>query len=247
MIYYFSGTGNSLTVARRLADLLGEQMEAMTSANDVADKQIGLVFPVYAWGLPRAVEDFIAQRLTLPSAPDAYTYIVMTCGDDMGYADRVAGKLLLQAGRRLDAAFSVMMPNTYVCLPGFDVDAEQLAARKLSQTMEKLPEIANIIRYRQSATDVWRGPMPWLKTYVIRPLFDRLLITDRYFHTEGTLCTSCGKCLRACPMGNMQKGEDGRPGWKGRCTGCLACYHACPAHAIRFGRMTDGKGQQWTR
>ena len=56
MIYYFSGTGNSLYVARHLADALGERLCPMTFPASTDDKVIGLVFPVYGWGIPNVVE-----------------------------------------------------------------------------------------------------------------------------------------------------------------------------------------------
>ena len=41
MIYYFSGTGNSLYVARHLADLLGEKLCPMTLPDSTDDEVVG--------------------------------------------------------------------------------------------------------------------------------------------------------------------------------------------------------------
>ena len=127
MIYYFSGTGNSLYVARHLADELGERLCPMTlglpSPENLKGAAVGLVFPVYAWGIPNVVARFVHNISTLrEDLEGAFLYVVMTCGDDMGYADKVLEKAL---GRKLDAAFSVLMPDVYVCLPGFDVDSKE--------------------------------------------------------------------------------------------------------------------------
>ena len=248
MIYYFSGTGNSLVVARRLAELTGDKKSPMLSHSDETQMRgiVGLVFPVYSWGLPWVVDSFIANVLPrLESAP-SYIYAVMTCGDDMGYADRLVDRRLMAAyGRGVDAAFSVCMPNTYVCLPGFDVDSEVLAEKKIVSTMGRLPQLAELINGHKRVRDLVRGNMPWLKTYVVRPFFNRLLVTDRYFHVDSSRCLACGKCkcVSACPLGNVSRSEDGEPLWRGNCTGCLACYHSCPQHAVQFGTMTKNKGQ----
>ena len=240
MIYYFSGTGNSLRVGRLLAERLGEQLCPMTSPTPTADDAIGLVFPVYAWGIPNVVEGFVRDFLkALPQKDSAFLYAVMTCGDDMGYADRVLEAAL---GRKLDAAFSVQMPNVYVCLPGFDVDSKEVSSEKLSRMEGRTSEIAGKVRERAAARQLVRGRFAWLKTYVLRPLFNRSLLTDKYFNVDASLCTSCGKCRKACPVGNI-KMSDGTPKWQSHCAGCLACYHACPHHAINFGRMTRKKGQ----
>lgn len=240
MIYYFSGTGNSLHVARHLADALGDQLSPMTYLRPVEDEVIGLVFPVHAWGIPNVVEK--AVSLLLPRGGETYLYAVMTCGDDMGYADRILDKVLRSAcGKTLDAAFSVQMPNTYICLPGFDVDSDALCKEKLTREEIAVKEIAACVSERKSVRRLTRGGFPWIKTYVLRPLFNRFLLTDKYFHVDAARCISCGRCRKMCPVGNIIIDEV--PVWQSHCTGCLACYHACPHHAINFGSMTQKKGQ----
>ena len=229
MIYCFSGTGNSQWVADKLQGLM----------NDDAD-MFGIIFPVYAWGIPKVVESYIKTHLQdIKSAK--YVWAVMTCGDDMGYADTILAQLM---GRPLDAVFSVHMPNTYVCLPGFDVDKDEVATAKVQKTLQLLPSIAESIKQRETKTEVCRGKMAWLKTYVLRPLFNRFLVTDKYFFTNKN-CIQCKRCARTCPLGNITTDGKGNIVWKHEnCTGCLRCYHRCPNHAIHFGKFTKNKGQK---
>lgn len=240
MILYFSGTGNSRRVAETLYTLLDEQMFCMEhSYNDLPpladDESLGIVFPVYAWGLPKIVADFLANV----NVGDRYVWAVMTCGDDMGYADNVLEKIIR---RKVNAAFSVQMPNTYVCLPGFDVDAPELAAKKHLETAERLPGIAERIKMRATCRELTRGGSAWVKTYVLRPLFNKFLVTDKYFKTSAD-CNTCGLCAKRCPVGDIEL-CDARPSWRHQnCTGCLRCYHNCPKRAIEWGAYTKRKGQ----
>ena len=236
MIYYFSGTGNSLRVARHLAENLEDHLSPMTSASFIDDETIGLVFPVYAWSIPNVVEEF-ARNIQVSEG--RYLYAVMTCGDDVGYADKVLESVL---GRKLNAAFSVQMPNTYVCLPGFDIDSSELCAKKLSAEPDAVRRISQSIKAKESVRSLCRGGLPWTKTYIIRPVFNCFLLTDMYFYVDSSRCTSCRKCQKVCPVRNVKLSEN-RPQWQSRCSGCLACYHACPHHAIHFGSMTCKKGQ----
>ncbi len=69
MIFYFTGTGNSLYVAKTIGDKLGEQSIDITKAMKEksfvyrlsSDEKIGFVFPVYFYGVPSIVADFIAE------------------------------------------------------------------------------------------------------------------------------------------------------------------------------------------
>ena len=261
MIYYFSGTGNSLYVARHLADALGDRLCPMTFASPSDDEVIGLVFPVYGWGIPNVVEAFVrsykASLLGQSSVRSGvtgedsarqsrerldgsrYLYAVMTCGDDMGYTDKVLEKAL---GRKLDAAFSVLMPDVYVCLPGFDVDSREECREKFHKEEEAIKDIVRNVTERNRVRHLVRGGFPWAKTYILRPLFNRFLLTDKYFHVDVSKCVACGRCQKMCPVGNILLVDD-VPQWQSHCAGCLACYHACPHHAINFGRMTQKKGQ----
>lgn len=229
MVYCFSGTGNSQWVADKLQGLMDDEQDVF-----------GMIFPVYGWGIPKVVNDYIAAHQEEIQAAH-YIYIVMTCGDDIGYADEILNKAL---GRDADAVFSVHMPNTYVCLPGFDVDKDDVATAKVQETLQRLPAIAEAIKNREKKTEVVRGKFAWMKTYVLRPLFNRFLVTDKYFHTNKN-CIQCKRCVRGCPLDNITTDQNGKIIWKHEnCTGCLRCYHRCPCVAVQFGRFTKNKGQK---
>lgn len=247
MLYYFSGTGNSQQAAKKLATLLHTQAIDIchtTMALEALKKEdhaVGFVFPVYAWGIPKVVNEFIK---TLPSQPaHCYTYAIMTCGDDVGYTDCVLERALRAKGWQLHAVYSVQMRNTYVCLPGFDTDTAEIENQKAIAANKYITQIAEQIKSRKQIKQLTRGSMAWLKTYVLRPVFNALLTTDRHFHVEKEKCTGCGLCVKSCPLGNMQLNNMHHPQWNGHCTGCLRCYHICPKHAIEYGKFTRNKGQ----
>lgn len=108
MILYFSGTGNSKYVAEKLAKLLDEELFNIEGKNRlpmmVDDEPLGIVFPVYAWGLPKIVADYLTNK----NITNKFVWTVMTCGDDMGYADVILEKIIK---RKVNAAYSVQMPN----------------------------------------------------------------------------------------------------------------------------------------
>lgn len=243
MIICFSGTGNSLHVAEKLQDILSDEILNISSDKllaDVSDGRVIWVFPIHGWGMPKAVERAI-KTATLNSADTCIHYMVCTCGDDIGMADKLWKKLLDERGWQPGGAFSVQMPNTYICLPGFDVDSPQLEADKLEKMPERVVKIASIIQENREVTDVVRGACAWAKSYVLRPPFMKYYTSPKLFTTDGG-CVGCGKCSKECPMGAITM-EDKKPVWNDKCTMCLRCYHTCHYHAIDYCHATAKKGQ----
>ena len=248
MIIWFSGNGNSRAAASRLSEDIGEPMEFLMGFDRKAPEvtlregeTLGFVWPVYCWAPPRVVEDFVS-RLTVHSPSAPYVWFAATYGDSAGRAEEVFRKALGKAGLQLDAAFGLTMPETYVNFADMALDTPENAQRKYSQAREDLSAIAADILARRRVSRLVRGSMPWIDTYIVRPIFYRFLVTDRKWKVDTESCTGCGKCSRVCPFGNISI-EDGHPRWNGNCTTCNACYHNCPSAAISFGRATRGKGQ----
>lgn len=245
MIFWFSGCGNTAIVASRLANLLGESMQridinAPNKYDTSTHRRIIWAFPVYSWGLPPAVVSFI-RNVTITGAENLPHFMVATCGDDAGYTDRRWTSELQLRGWKATAAHTVIMPNTYVSLPGFDTDSDAIANLKLAEAPEKVKAIAHAIKCNSNITNVVRGKLAWTKTYILYPLFMRFLMSPKPFRATSK-CTGCGICTRTCPMGNIQV-INGRPQWSDRCTMCLSCYHRCPVNAVEYGRQTSRKGQ----
>ncbi|MCM1029410.1 MAG: 4Fe-4S dicluster domain-containing protein [Pseudoflavonifractor sp.] len=244
MIALFSATGNSSLVARALSPLIGGEeprpLLSLSQSDLEGQRRIVWVMPVHAWGVPPVIAQVIKR---LRFAADVEQYLVLTCGDDTGYADREFRRLLERSGGKLKGAFSVRMPNTYVLLPGMDTDTESVMAQKLLDAPERIAFIAKAIRHHVGLADVRRGSMPWVKSGVLRPLFRRFLMSPRPFHVVERDCKRCGGCSKACPLGNITMSEERLPQWGSRCATCLACYHVCPAHAVAYGRATRHKGQ----
>lgn len=248
MIFYFSGSGNSEYVANTISEALGDKCVFIPDVLDsdgtyeLSDgERLGFVFPVYAWGIPDFVAEFMS-RLYIKGAD--YVYYVCTCGDDTGKTKEQVCNIAKSRGWNISLGYAVQMPNTYVCLPGFDVDDEDLEKRKLANAKLKLEEIILHLRnYDKDCFETLPGDFAWLKSAVIRPLFNKCLITAKPFHTDGK-CIHCGKCVKECPMENIKLSEEtSTPQWGDKCVGCLRCYHLCPAQTIQYGTFTKGKGQ----
>lgn len=259
MIFYFSGTGNSLWVARALGRALGEPVVSMADElkkeqpayrYEVGEKErILLVFPVHSWGPAIPVVRFIRRLGFTGKSGQVFppVYAVCTCGDECGHTSRRLRKALGKRGLSLAACYSVQMPNNYVLMPGFSVDPEAVEKRKLQEAPARVVEIAARIAEktpfsRKEANLYHRGPLPWLKSYVVYPLFTNFAAGKNSFYATEA-CISCGLCERVCPTDTIRLSDEGRPVWADTCVQCVACIHRCPVRAIEYGKATQKKGR----
>lgn len=250
MIICFSGTGNSRLVAGRLASLTGEKRPVTyidrrlyddPSVDASGDSRIIWVFPVYSWGVPPVVVDVI-RRLRLTAPDSARHYMVATCGDDAGLTAAMWRRAVKARGWHPAGAFTVIMPNTYVMLKGFDVDSPDVAGAKLDAMEPRVADVATAIMRGYDGDDCIRGSFPWIKSRIVYPVFVSRLMSPKGFHVLPE-CIGCGKCAAVCPMSNITI-EGGRPEWGSVCAFCSGCYHVCPVHAVAYGKATSGKGQK---
>ncbi len=166
MIFYFSGTGNSQWVAGQIASLIGDETRDVTKISTPPDvtgeKQVGFVFPIYAWGVPEPMMNFVK---TLKQT-DAFSFAVCTCGEEAGLAMKKLGKCY-----PLRSCYSLVMPNNYVI--GSDVDDLAAASQKIKKAKQALVTMARQIREQQPVYEVTEGPLPGLKSGVVNFGFNR--------------------------------------------------------------------------
>jgi len=251
MVIYFSGTGNTRWAARRLAAATGERLLCVADELNTpceytlaAGERIGFCFPVHGWQPPHIVRQFV-ERMSIAGAEGHYAYALCTCGDSTGLAVKMLAKELARKGIVLQACMSLVMPESYVCLPFMYTDKPEKEREKISQARTDLDAFVKAVTGRQAHSQLKMGLTPWTFSHVIGAYFNRFMITDKKFTVDADICTHCGRCAKECPVGNIE--FDGLPHWlhNGSCTCCLRCYHRCPAHAINYGKITRKRGQYY--
>ena len=235
-LFYFSGTGNSLKVARDLAAELGDA--ELISIPRALGEQIapqaehtGIVFPTYFGGLPLIVARFLRTL-----RPTGYTFAVTTCGGMPGLALKQAAAILKSQGTALSAGFAVNMPGNYTRLYG------AMPARKQREFFaEEKPRVTQIAQVVQAGAThkIEKGSflLNWLFALLYRYHFvPRAHAKDRLFWVDER-CDSCEVCAQVCPVNNIEMRE-GRPVWQHRCEQCYACLQWCPQEAIQASKKT---------
>jgi len=243
MIFYFTGTGNSLVTAQRLSNRdtlvsIGDAMRKEIFNYDAGNEsKIGFVMPVYCFGIPSIVLEFI-DKLKLLKMSSAYIYLVLTCGGKTGAAGDMFAKALKAKGITLDARFSVKFASNYIVLsepplPPIQEKIQKNASRAIIGIREQLNKRV------PGDHDGLKGILPSMVTALAYPFYSRMRSTKNF--NVNTKCKACGACANHCPERAIEM-HDGIPVWvQPKCTLCMACINRCPCDAINIGKRTEGR------
>ena len=239
MIFYFTGTGNSLYAANTLA-ADGEQVISMIDAvrekrfhYTLADNEpLGFVFPVYFYTVSDPVLDFV-RSLTVDNA--SFVYAVIPCGASIGPAGGFLKSELKKRGLDLQRVDPLIVPDGALIF--YDIDAPEQMEQTLQAAAKELQVIKQAVAQRRPnrITGSAAAGKTGLAAYHL------CMSTKKFFADDK--CVRCGKCASVCPVGAITMVE-GRPVWtKDKCLKCCGCINRCPAGAIQYGRKTSGRGR----
>jgi ferredoxin len=230
MVFYYTATGNSLYVAKKLSENPISIPQVMKRDDLIFENQtIGIVCPVYTGEMPALVEEFL-KKATFKTD---YFFWVSTYGnDDTVYAE-YAYKKCKENGIDLAYTASVKMVDNF--LPVFDIE-QQLSIDKNEDEQIYLikAEIAARKRSIKSASVRQRGLYAMVRGM---QKANPAMISPKSF-TVIDDCIGCGICEKVCPRGNVTV-DGGKPSYGEACDFCLGCVNACPQKAIELVREAN--------
>ena len=256
-IYYFSGTGNSLYVAKGIAEKIGGTLYPIASLVDqtvigIEPDIVGIVFPIYYGELPVIIKDFAGK---LGDIERKYIFAVCTFGGSAGYSLKSLRSIIQARGGELSATYRVHMPQNSFSKPW------ENHATLFSKWKQKLGQVVSNTNNGVKGeffNNILLAPLFMLADYIVnimRPRYRKAFIklsnassdltTDELIHLNDTSysvnerCNGCGICSKVCPVDNIEI-TDNKPVWLHHCENCLACYNWCPTKAIQGGVASKG-------
>ena len=245
VIYYFTGTGNSLAAAKKIAAVLGDcELVPIAllekSSGDIVPQadRVGIVCPVYFSGLPLMVASFAGR---LDSAAVKYVFAVVTHGGggESAALRQLDTILRKRQARGLDAGFGVAMPGNYIMM--YESPKGKEREEILAKADEAMAGITGPV-IRCERRNLPSSLIPRILFTLIYPWFRSHARTDDKKFSVTDTCTSCGTCVAICPAKNIEL-VGGKPVWQHHCELCCGCIHTCPVQAIQAGARTE----QWQR
>lgn len=238
-VYYFTGTGNSLVVAKDIAREIDGELISIPYAISkgtikVNTKVLVIVFPVYMWGIPLIIEKFIKS---IENLHDKYIYTIVTYGGMPGATINILENKLKSYGGKLAAGFTVRMPGNYT--PMYGAIPEEKQRKMFNNWSKKIKIIAEYINNEKQG-------IKETSNILVNLIFSSLIYNlsakhipemDHGFWNDDK-CNNCGICQKVCPVSNIEM-NNGTPVWMGRCEQCLACLQWCPQQAIQYEKKTS--------
>ncbi|MFA4876764.1 MAG: EFR1 family ferrodoxin [Methanoregula sp.] len=241
IIYYFTGTGNTLAIARELAEELGDTKlvplrRAMQYSGAAIDADaVGIAFPVHFLGMPAIVRQFLSN---IRFNANPYIFGIASCGERPGGALFDLKAMLEEKGSTLSAGFVFVMPENYIGPVDLMGDAGR-RQEKYAGAKSRIPAVAAAIREKRVLDpEGTNSVLMKIGGTITRTLMTSVYNTPRRLHATGA-CTHCGTCGRICPTNNIAATKESTT-FGNNCTQCYACIHWCPAGAIEIGGRTKG-------
>lgn len=192
IIYYFSGTGNSLYTANKIAEAMGgaEIISVRCNVNGVPASDadiIGFICPVYEWDVPGSFKEFIEQ---LTINPNAYIFMVATYIAILGKSFETVDRLLTEKGARLNYGCAIRcvasqciayppFPPEKIMIPYMEKQIQKAGKEIRQKKLRDYPKMSAITRRRFDKT---MGPFLALESEY-----------DKGFYADER-CIGCGIC-----------------------------------------------------
>jgi len=249
-IYYFSGTGNSLFVAREIQKRVPDSVIIPIVSlldKDITQtkgKTIGIIFPCHALTIPIAVKQFI-KKIDVQSAE--YIFAIATRYGTVFRGFKMIEKLLKKKSKHLNSRFILNMCHNEA--PRSDknyiVPSKSDILQIETTILEKIDEISNVIKnqnsfYEKDVNVIIKSSSNPITGFLIEKLvvfgmsISEYIGGVNYFYHDNK-CSGCGICEKVC-LSKKIKIIENKPVWQRDvlCYMCYACLNYCPKKAVQI-------------
>lgn len=255
-LYYFSGTGNSLFIAKTIQEGIVKEhdlekgvledvgpmvsilpiqkfgnLESIVDESDI----VGIIYPTYFLDTPSVVKNF-AKRLKIKK--DCYLFFYANYGETLGNALHNMNQLF-EPGQ-VGGNYEVALPDNSII---FETKKEKIPG--MLESGEATIQAHAIDIYHRTITQQSHYHLGYhLVSNVMKPVAKHGLGFYK-MKVNPKSCNGCGLCEKVCPMKNIHLEENQNllktPVFDKNCESCFSCLHNCPKEAITYPGMSKKK------
>lgn len=241
-IYYFTGTGNSLAIARQISEQLGAKLESivnyMNKKDPIEDDLIGIVIPIYCMDIPKIVNEFLREG---NFSKNSYIFGVVTCGGIDGNALYTIKEILEKKNLRFSYGATIYLPDNSIVLPTSKEKKDEMLKSQSSIVKKVCLDVKQgIINTDMLHSTIKNSLMSKGLAIGLKSIYK---INSKKI--SKSKCVKCGICQKVCPISNIRK-ENNIYIFVNECLNCFACAHWCPTRAISIGKLTPDDETHYT-
>ena len=239
-LYYFSGTGNSLSLAQSINNQIkGSNLYPIIGCLkqkqiQIKSHRVGIIFPIHFMTIPRIVKKFL-EEIEFHKAQ--YVFVIVTgANPKLGNTLSQVEKYLNKKGVKLNAAYFIPMVAAH--FPFIRTSKAKQADEIYSEAKEKVIQISQSIIQMKNEIDKEFSVLGNIMQLVTKDTTGN----ENYF-SVGEGCIRCGYCMQVCPFQNIRL-HGKQVHWLDNCHYCFACLHFCSQSVIEYKKLSVGKPRQ---
>lgn len=233
-IYYFTGTGNSLSICNYLKNFFIESKNIVSIESLTIQTQINTTgFDIVGFIMPVAVHSaypFIWKKLANLEKAQNQTgiFLITTLGGTHSGLPYTFKKIIEKQGYSAISYLEIRMPHNFF---GLKLDTKS--------KNDVIQETKSIVYKFGLAIE--EGKAKWNRKWMLDDLFNTSANSTwmwnmmRFFYPfkiKEEKCIKCGICIKLCPVTNIVLNDRAYPEIKNNCQICMRCITYCPKDAI---------------
>lgn len=235
ILLYFTATGNSLSVAKKIGgELLSIPQMIKEGRYKFEDDVIGVIAPTYGFNTPNIVSEFLNKA----EFKADYKFAISTYGNMGGGVSKRMRTLGEVSNINFDYTNELLMVDNFLPLFEMDKQIEDIPKKKIDENLKIIIEDINNRKRLPIVKENLKDKAIYKVVKFAEKFQGEVGDTAKKFKFDEN-CSLCGTCMRVCPVNNIKVTDKVEFG--SNCESCFSCVHNCIHNAIHIKNEKSAK------